>query len=321
MAGEGSTLRAEDAPETHERPDDGEDDVSPKTSAQSFTPRSLLVGLAIGTLITFSNTYFGLQTGWISTMAMPSSLIGFAVFKTLSRHLSFPFTPVENVLIQTVAGAVGSMPLGCGFVGVIPALEYLLRPGPDGPMDGSDGGDGEGGPLKLTFWKLVVWSLGVCLFGVVFAVPLRREVIVREKLKFPSGTATALMINVLHGAGKTDEKGKGAARDMDYSTDNQAERERLLVPSHRDDVGATAVTPEDLETDRRRKHAWKAKIRMLILAFGVSALYVRHPASLPVACISSLILTSLDSSNLLCSHLSRLTDIRSTAGPKMAVDS
>lgn len=60
---------------------------SPVTSAQSFTPRSLLVGLIIGSLITFSNTYFGLQTGWISTMAMPSSLIGFAVFKVLSRHL------------------------------------------------------------------------------------------------------------------------------------------------------------------------------------------------------------------------------------------
>ena len=44
--------------------------------------------------------------------------------------------------------------------------------------------------------------VGVCFFGVVFAVPLRREVIVREKLKFPSGTATALMIGVLHGEGK-----------------------------------------------------------------------------------------------------------------------
>lgn len=29
-------------------------------------------------------------------MSMPSSLIGFAIFKALSEHLSFPFTPVEN---------------------------------------------------------------------------------------------------------------------------------------------------------------------------------------------------------------------------------
>lgn len=30
----------------------------------------------------------------------------------------------------------------------------------------------EKGPLNLSLWQLVVWSLGVCYFGVVFAVPL-----------------------------------------------------------------------------------------------------------------------------------------------------
>ena len=55
---------------------------------------------------------------------MPASLIGFAFFKTLARHIQLPFTPVENVLVQTVAGAVGTMPLGLGFVGVMP--EYRI---------------------------------------------------------------------------------------------------------------------------------------------------------------------------------------------------
>jgi uncharacterized oligopeptide transporter (OPT) family protein len=39
----------------------------------------------------------------------------------------------------------------------------------------------------------------LAFFGVFFAVPLRRQTILREKLKFPSGTATAHMIKVLHG--------------------------------------------------------------------------------------------------------------------------
>ncbi|KAL8734364.1 MAG: hypothetical protein Q9166_001562 [cf. Caloplaca sp. 2 TL-2023] len=156
--------------------------------AQNFTLRGTLVGLAIGVIICFSNTYFGLQTGWISGMTMPASLIGFAFFKSISKHLDFPFTPVENVLVQTVAGAVGTMPLGCGFVGVIPALNYLLKPE-------------ENGPMHLSAGKLILWSLGICFFGVVFAVPLRQQVIIREKLKFPSGTATALVISVLHGDG------------------------------------------------------------------------------------------------------------------------
>ena len=160
--------------------------ASRASSSQNFTLRGVLVGTLIGIIICFSNTYFGLQTGWVSGMAMPAALIGFSWFKLISRYIAYPFTPVENVLVQTVAGAVGTMPLGCGFVGVLPALNFLLT-------------EEENGPLRLGLGKLVVWAVGVCFFGVFIAVPLRREVLIRERLKFPSGTATALMIGVLHG--------------------------------------------------------------------------------------------------------------------------
>ncbi len=39
---------------------------------------------------------------------MPASLMGFGFFRALSRHLDFPFSPVENVLVQTVAASVGT---------------------------------------------------------------------------------------------------------------------------------------------------------------------------------------------------------------------
>ncbi|OOG00721.1 hypothetical protein ASPCADRAFT_202557 [Aspergillus carbonarius ITEM 5010] len=221
------------------------------TSPQSFTSRSLLVGLLIGALITFSNTYFGLQTGWISTMAMPSALIGFSVFKVLSKHLSYPFTPIENVLIQTVAGAVGTMPL-------------------DGPS--GDGGTGEGGPLKLSFWKLVVWSLGVCLFGVVFAVPLRKEVIVREKLKFPSGTASALMLRVLHGSGKGDEKAKARAGDVEGVPQREEVYEAPVLAPEPGESGPLLKKPDSTNLDNDQKD-WRSKMRLLVGAFAVSGFY------------------------------------------------
>ncbi|KAN0079429.1 OPT oligopeptide transporter domain containing protein [Elaphomyces granulatus] len=246
-------------------------------SAQSFTSRSLFVGLLIGTLITSSNTYFGLQTGWISNMAMPSSLIGFAIFRALSKHLSFPFTPVENVLVQTVAGAVGTMPLGCGFIGVIPALEFLLREGEDGPLGGD--GKGEGGPLNVGFWRLILWSLGVCLFGVVFAVPLRKEVIIREKLKFPSGTATAMMIRVLHG-------GMPASGGEDIYKQHatvvvEGETETLLQPRAPENAASIQTTDPDSNGDNRRD--WKAKIRLLVWAFAISAFYTLFSYFVPQA--------------------------------------
>ncbi|KAI9368431.1 OPT oligopeptide transporter protein-domain-containing protein [Aspergillus egyptiacus] len=245
-------------------------------SPRSFTLRSLLVGLVIGALITFSNTYFGLQTGWISTMAMPSALIGFSVFKVFSKYLSYPFTPIENVLIQTVAGAVGTMPLGCGFVGVIPALEFLIRDGDDGPS--GDGGTGEGGPLKLNFWKLVLWSLGVCLFGVVFAVPLRKEVIVREKLRFPSGTASALMLRVLHGSG---QKVKSTKRTADRSAEERRDEEDAQPLLSQDFRGRETLPPQDRQVLEDARKDWRSQMRLLIGAFAGSGVYTLFSYFIP----------------------------------------
>ena len=233
---------------------------------QNFTLRSTLIGLAIGVIICFSNMYFGLQTGWVSGMAMPAALIGFGFFKTVARCISYPFTPVENVLVQTVAGAVGTMPLGCGFVGVMPALNYLLKPE-------------ENGPLILSTWKLIVWSVGICLFGVVFAVPLRKEVIIREKLKFPSGTATALMIGVLHG--NTDGEGnkkpdsgleifRQRSQDIRRSTSIDG-----VPPGGGGGNVQVAADIDGVPTSSEEDHRddWKAQIRLLIIAFGISAVY------------------------------------------------
>ncbi|PNS15000.1 hypothetical protein CAC42_2229 [Sphaceloma murrayae] len=251
------------------------------TEPQNFTMRSLLVGCVIGVVIAFSNTYFGLQTGWISGMAMPSALLGFAYFKAVSKLLSFPFTPVENVLIQTVASSVGTMPLGCGFVGVIPALEFLLK-----PEETSDGTRG----LNLPLGKLIVWALGLCFFGVFFAVPLRKEVIIREKLKFPSGTATALMISVLHGKGE-----KQGVIDMDdrgttkrTRNDGTEEEEQGLLSQTGREAGRHDARGENHEGDLDDYRDWKAKMKLLTISFGLSALYtvvsyfIPHIRNLPV---------------------------------------
>lgn len=141
------------------------------------------------------------------------------------------------MLVQTVAVAVGSMPLSAGFVGVIPALETLLKPS-------------EGGPLHISMPKLIFWSLGVAFFGVFFAVPLRRQVIIKEKLKFPSGTATALMISVLHGDGHVN----GTSHD-----------EEEIQP---------ISSIEAAEAEEKHARSWREKTRLLGYSFAVSGIYV-----------------------------------------------
>lgn len=223
----------------------------------NFTLRGILVGLIIGVFINFSNIYFGLQTGWISGMSMPSALISFGFFKAMSPYLKVQFSPVENVLVQSVAGSVGTMPLGCGFVGVIPALEFLLKPE-------------EGGPLHFAFWKLALWAVGICLFGVVFAVPLRKQVLIKEKLPFPSGAATALVIGVLHG-----DKSESTV----IKQDNMDQDDEGHDGSHDVNIPQAASNAELLEAlqpnpSRGGSMDWRGKIKLLTWAFFGSAIYV-----------------------------------------------
>ncbi|SCU96980.1 LAMI_0F08438g1_1 [Lachancea mirantina] len=164
-----------------------------KARIKQITLRGTVAGLGIGSLVLISNFQFGLQTGWVSMMSLPSALLACAIFRQLWPIFftnSEPFTDVENVYIQSAAIAVGTGPLAFGFVGVIPAIEHFLTPEESGGTRTS----GE----RFTFVQLFIWSLALAFFGVFFAVPLRKQVIVREKLPFPSGSATATLIAMLN---------------------------------------------------------------------------------------------------------------------------
>jgi len=165
--------------------DEVQEEMELRAKEPQMTLRGVLAGTVIGLVVLVSNMYFGLQTGWISMMTLPSSLIAYGVFRALNPVLRSEFTPTENVFVQSLAVAIGSGPLAFGLVGVIPAVEKFTT-------------SEEGGGMVLPVWKLALWSFGLAFFGVFFAVPLRRQVIIREKLRFPSGSATATMISLLY---------------------------------------------------------------------------------------------------------------------------
>lgn len=222
-----------------------------------FNLRAVVVGSLIGTLLCVCNVYFGLQTGSGVGLSIPASLLGFAVFRSWPKPLRRPFTPIENVLVQTVASATGAMPLGCGFTGVMPAIEFLLD-------------KSEGAPVDLSMWRLLVWGLGLNLFGVIYAVPLRREVIVREKLKFPTGTATAVMIKVLHGKSEQD----GTIRPSEQN--DQEVTQRLLSNSDRHEEAVDHVESTNAGNVASMSSTIDPGSSMILLAraFALSGIYV-----------------------------------------------
>lgn len=189
------------------------------------TLRGTIAGLAIGTLILLSNFQFGLQTGWVSMMSLPAALLGYSIFKIIDSYdkLVLPFTPQENVFVQSVAVAVATGPLAYGFIGIIPAIEKLLTPEESGLLDELSNKFhllANELPFFTPWWKLIIWSLGLGFFGVFFAVILREEFIIKQNLKFPSGSATATLISVFHNFPLRVSKNTIKTINLDNNDDN-----------------------------------------------------------------------------------------------------
>ncbi|KAG8978051.1 hypothetical protein FRC05_011166 [Tulasnella sp. 425] len=162
-----------------------------------------------------------------SRMSLQSALLGYLLAR-LIPSIS-PLTTQENVVLQTTAVATGTMPLAAGFVGIIPALGLLDR-GPDGQD-----------PIVLTWASAVGWSCAVAYFGVFLAAPLRKQTashiqIVKEKLVFPSGTATAQLIAVMH-------------RQLPPKTDTASSLRRRPVPQGYSQLDTDEGVESETQTD------------------------------------------------------------------------
>ncbi|KAK9840796.1 hypothetical protein WJX81_005265 [Elliptochloris bilobata] len=158
-----------------------------------LTVRALVGGLFVGSLLCCSNTFFGLQTGWVTMGSLQSAILGFGAFQVLERYGFRKLSVGENVILQTTSVATATMPLAAGLVGIIPALG-MMTPDENPPN----------GAVVLGVGQLLLWSFSLAFLGLFIAVPLRTQTILRENLRFPSGTATAKVIRTLHGLPEDD---------------------------------------------------------------------------------------------------------------------
>ncbi|KAI8321233.1 OPT superfamily oligopeptide transporter [Martensiomyces pterosporus] len=225
--------------------------------------------------------YFGLQTGWISMMSLQSSLVGFAVFKALERVLDIPFGPAENVVLQTTAVAAATMPLAGGYVGILPALKQL------------DPKESHGVRTVLNYGQLCAWGLALTFFGVFFAVPLRKQTIIREKLRFPSGTATAQMISVLHKRpdptfeedpiSELRRRGRASNSTQPASRPDSIEEERDASSADPATQGKVAAyEAQSLTNTLVDDVKWVVKLLILLVSFLLSGAYTLFAHYYPI---------------------------------------
>jgi len=153
--------------------------------AVQLSPRAVVTGMVIGGVMSISNLYVGLKTGWGLGVTITACIIAFAVFRVLESVVPAwrdrPFTILENYTMSSAASAAGYMS-SAGLVSAIPAL-YLTT-----------------GRL-LEWWEIGLWLAALSMLGVFMAIPLKRQLINVDQLPFPSGIATAETLRSMHGAG------------------------------------------------------------------------------------------------------------------------
>ncbi len=175
-------------------------------SAQALTLRALLAGCAIGGVMSFSNLYIGLKTGWGLGASITSAIIAYALFSSLERALGSGrmrrFTFLENNTVQTAASAAAYM-TSAGLVAAIPALYMVSKeaiakdPKAVPPLYLVN----ETGHVVFDVPTAIPWLIAICLVGVVAAIPVKRKLINDERLRFPSGVACAATLRSLHAEG------------------------------------------------------------------------------------------------------------------------
>jgi len=160
--------------------------VRPESAAQ-LTVRAVVVGMLIGAVMCLSNLYVFFKTGWSLGVTLTACIIAFGVFKGLAAVGAKPMGALENNALTTVASGAGFMTAG-GNMAAFGALLMVTTLRPD--------------TLPLMAWFAVIAAMGVFV-----AIPIKRQLVNKEALPFPTGTATAETLKSLYGEG-----GDGAAK-------------------------------------------------------------------------------------------------------------
>ncbi|KAA3605762.1 MAG: OPT family oligopeptide transporter [Planctomycetota bacterium] len=156
-----------------------------------LTVRALIMGSILGFFLAFTNLYVGLKTGWHLGVAITACILSYSIWSGLQNLglAKSPMTILENNCMQSTASAAGYS-TGGTMVSAIPAL-LMLTVTLENP-----------GGTHIELWVLAAWTFLLAMLGVFLAIPMKRNMINQERLKFPSGTAAAVTLQSLYSEGK-----------------------------------------------------------------------------------------------------------------------
>jgi OPT family oligopeptide transporter len=163
-----------------------------------LTLRAVIMGGLLGMAMAASNLYTTLAIGWGFGVAITACVMSFVIwnaFRFLSGGSLSQMSVLENNCMQSTASAAGYS-TGSTIATMFGALLLLAEP-PAGQTSEA---------VRTTsispIWAVGLFTLCTGLMGVFLAIPLKRQMINHEQLRFPSGIAAAETLRSLHSKGK-----------------------------------------------------------------------------------------------------------------------
>ena len=151
---------------------------------KQLTLRAVLMGGVLGMFMAISNLYTTLKLGWSFGVAITACVLSFVIWnaiRTLWGGRLSQMTILENNCMQSTATAAGSSTgaaIGTAF-GALLLIEGVHQP----------------------WYVIAAFTLLTAALGVFLAIPMKRQMVNQEQLKFPSGIAAAETLRSLYSKG------------------------------------------------------------------------------------------------------------------------
>jgi uncharacterized oligopeptide transporter (OPT) family protein len=152
-------------------------------SMRQLSWRAVLMGSLLGSVLSLTNLYIGLKAGWSFGVAITACILSYTIWTTLYKIglAKTPMSILENNCMQSTASAAG---YSTGGTLISAFAAYMML-----------NGHGLSVPLMLG------WVFFLAVLGVTMAIPMKRQMINIEQLRFPSGIAAAETLRALHSHG------------------------------------------------------------------------------------------------------------------------
>ena len=141
--------------------------------AREVTVSALVFGVVVGAIMNASITYSGLKIGFTIVGSSIAAVLGFGVLRGVLRRGHI----LETNIAQTIASSVNTT--NSGVIFTVPVL-LLLGYGLD--------------PATSRFWLVTLACMAGSVLGTCFIIPLRKQMIDIDRLRFPSGTAVGAIL-------------------------------------------------------------------------------------------------------------------------------